>query len=197
MASLFDTLQLGALRSGVTLRTKASKKWFQDKIEGMKKPSRAKLLRDTALEPSQRELVGNMYMYVYDPKTKKELPYYDRFPLVVMIEKYKDGFLGLNLHYLRPDIRAKFLDELMKLAPGKVKSNTRLLKAKYDLLQSTRKFKEFRPCLKRYLGTQIRSRVVRVPMTEWEIAIFLPTEQFVKASKTEVWNESIRIARKT
>ena len=79
----------------------------------------------------------------------------------------------------------------MKLAPGKVKTNTRLLKAKYDLLQSTRKFKEFRPCLKRYLGTQIRSRVVRVPMTEWEIAIFLPTEQFVKASKTEVWNESI------
>lgn len=197
MASLFDTLQLGALRSGVTLRTRASKKWFQDKIEGMKKPSRAALLRDTALEPSQREMVGNMYMYVYDPKTKKELPYYDRFPLVVMIEKYKDGFLGLNLHYLRPDIRAKFLDELMKLAPGKVKSNTRLLKAKYDLLQSTRKFKEFRPCLKRYLGTQIRSRVVRVPMTEWEIAIFLPTEQFVKASKTEVWNESIRIARKT
>lgn len=197
MASLFDTLQLGALRSGITLRTKASKKWFQDKIEGMKKPSRAALLRDTALEPAQREMVGNMYMYVYDPKTKKELPYYDRFPLVVMIEKYKDGFLGLNLHYLRPDIRAKFLDELMKLAPGKVKSNTRLLKAKYDLLQSTRKFKEFRPCLKRYLGTQIRSRVVRVPMTEWEIAIFLPTEQFVKASKTEVWNESIRIARKT
>lgn len=197
MASLFDTLQLGALRSGVTLRTKASKKWFQDKIEGMKKPSRAALLRDTALEPSQREMVGNMYMYVYDPKTKKELPYYDRFPLVIMIENYKDGFLGLNLHYLRPDIRAKFLDELMKLAPGKVKTNTRLLKAKYDLLQSTRKFKEFRPCLKRYLGTQIRSRVVRVPMTEWEIAIFLPTEQFVKASKTEVWNESIRIARKT
>lgn len=197
MASLFDTLQLGALRSGVTLRTKASKKWFQDKIEGMKKPSRAALLRDTALEPSQREMIGNMYMYVYDPKTKQDLPYYDRFPLVVMIEKYKDGFLGLNLHYLRPDIRAKFLDELMKLAPGKVKSNTRLLKAKYDLLQSTRKFKEFRPCLKRYLGTQIRSRVVRVPMTEWEIAIFLPTEQFVKASKTEVWNESIRIARKT
>lgn len=197
MASLFDTLQLGALRSGITLRTKASKKWFQEKIEDMKKPSRTALLRDNALEPSSREMVGNMYMYFYDPKGKQDLPYYDRFPLVVMIERYKDGFLGLNLHYLRPDIRAKFLDELMKLAPGKVKSNTRLLKAKYDLLQSTRKFKEFRPCLKRYLGSQIRSKVVRVPMPEWEIAIFLPTDQFVKASKTEVWNESIRIARKS
>lgn len=197
MASLFDTLQLGAIRSGVTLRTKESKKWFREKIDGMKKPSRAALLRDSALEPSQREMIGNMYMYMYDPKTKKELPYYDRFPLVIMIEKYKDGFLGLNLHYLRPDIRAKFLDELMRLAPGKVKSNSRLLKAKYSLLQSTRKYKEFRPCIKRYLGSQIRSKVVRVPMTEWEIAIFLPTDQFVKASKTEVWNESIKIARKT
>jgi len=197
MASLFDTLQLGAIRSGVTLRTKESKKWFREKIDGMKKPSRAALLRDSALEPSQREMYGNMYMYVYDPKTKQDLPYYDRFPLVIMIEKYKDGFLGLNLHYLRPDIRAKFLDELMKLAPGKVKSNSRLLKAKYALLQSTRKYKEFRPCIKRYLGSQIRSKVVRVPMTEWEIAIFLPTDQFVKASKTEVWNESIKIARKT
>ena len=197
MASLFDTLQLGAIRSGVTLRTKESKKWFREKIDGMKKPSRAALLRDSALEPSQREMYGNMYMYVYDPKTKQDLPYYDRFPLVIMIEKYKDGFLGLNLHYLRPDVRAKFLDELMRLAPGKVKSNSRLLKAKYSLLQSTRKYKEFRPCIKRYLGSQIRSKVVRVPMTEWEIAIFLPTDQFVKASKTEVWNESIKIARKT
>ena len=197
MASLFDTLQLGAIRSGVTLRTKESKKWFREKIDGMKKPSRAALLRDSALEPSQREMIGNMYMYMYDPKTKQDLPYYDRFPLVIMIEKYKDGFLGLNLHYLRPDIRAKFLDELMRLAPGKVKSNSRLLKAKYALLQSTRKYKEFRPCIKRYLGSQIRSKVVRVPMTEWEIAIFLPTDQFVKASKTEVWNESIKIARKT
>ena len=197
MASLFDTLQLGAIRSGVTLRTKESKKWFREKIDGMKKPSRAALLRDSALEPTQREMIGNMYMYVYDPKTKQALPYYDRFPLVIMIEKYKDGFLGLNLHYLRPDVRAKFLDELMRLAPGKVKSNSRLLKAKYSLLQSTRKYKEFRPCIKRYLGSQIRSKVVRVPMTEWEIAIFLPTDQFVKASKTEVWNESIKIARKT
>ena len=138
-----------------------------------------------------------MYMYIYDPKGKQELPYYDRFPLTIMIEGYKDGFLGLNLHYLRPDIRAKFLEELMKLAPGRVKDNTRLLKARYSLLQSTRKFKEFRPCLKRYLGNQIRSRLVRVPMTEWEIAIFLPTEQFVKQQKGAIWNESIRIARKT
>ncbi len=197
MASLFDTLQANAQRAGITARTRASKKWFQTNIEKLKKPSRSALLKDPALDPVSKEYRGNMYMYIYDPKGKTELPYYDRFPLTIMIEGYKDGFLGLNLHYLRPDIRAKFLEELMRLAPGNVRENTRLLKAKYSLLQSTRKFKEFRPCIKRYLGTQIRSRLVRVPMTEWEIAIFLPTEQFVKKQKGAVWNESIRIARKT
>ena len=30
MASLFDTLQANAFRSGITARTKESKKWFHD-----------------------------------------------------------------------------------------------------------------------------------------------------------------------
>jgi hypothetical protein len=29
-----------------------------------------------------------------------------------------------------------------------------------------------------------------VPSSEWEIAIFLPTEKFVGANKTKVWRES-------
>ena len=141
------------------------------------------------------KMVGSMYMYFYDPKHKKTLPYYDRFPLTIMIDKAPGGFVGLNLHYLRPDIRAKFLDELMKLAPSKVKNNTRLTKLRMELLASTRKYKEFKPCYKHYLTSKVASRLVRVPMTEWEIAIFLPTEQFKKTSKANVWKESIKIAR--
>ena len=121
MASLFDTLQAQAFRAGITARTKKSQKWFRDKIEDIRMPSRQALLKDSALDPTTRELRGSMYMYFYDPKHKQTLPYYDRFPLTIMIEPRKNGFLGLNLHYLRPDIRAKFLDELMKLAPGNVR----------------------------------------------------------------------------
>jgi hypothetical protein len=197
MASLFDTLQAQAFRAGITARTKKSQKWFRDKIEDMKMPSRQSLLKDDALDPTTRELRGSMYMYFYDPKHKATLPYYDRFPLVLLIEPRKNGFLGLNLHYLRPDIRAKFLDELMKLSPAKVKDTSRLIKARYDLLTSTRKYKEFRPCLKMYLSDHVKSRLVRVPMSEWEIAIFLPTEQFRKSGKSKVWAESIKIARQT
>ena len=197
MASLFDTLQANAVRSGVQARTKASRKWFEKNVEKLKMPSRNALLKDDALDPVSKQIAGNMYMYFYDPKHKKTLPYYDRFPLTIMLQPVKGGFQGLNLHYLQPDIRAKFLDELMKLAPSKVKNNSRLTKLRYDLLQSTRKYKEFRPCFKTYLTSQVASRMVRVPMTEWEIAVFLPTEQFKKSGKQNVWKESLKIARQS
>jgi len=195
MASLFDTLQANAFRAGITARTRESRKWFEKNVQNLKMPSRNALLKDDALDPVTRQIQGNMYMYFYDPKHKKTLPYYDRFPLTIMVEPAKGGFYGLNLHYLRPDIRAKFLDELMNLVPGKVNNTKRITKMKYDLLQSTRKYREFRPCFKHYLTSQIASKMVRVPMTEWEIAIFLPTEQFKKSGKTNVWKESNKIAR--
>ncbi len=196
MASLFDTLQAGAQRAGVQARTKQSQKWFQKQAQELVMPNRKALLKDDALQRTGRNIQGNMYMYFYDPKHKKTLPYYDRFPLTIMIDSAPGGFYGLNLHYLNYGVRARFLDELMNLAPNKVKDNTRLVKLRYDLLQGVRKFKEFKPCFKHYLGKHVVSQFSRVPMTDWEIAIFLPVEQFKKKSKASIWNESLKIARK-
>ena len=70
-------------------------------------------------------------------------------------------------------VRARFLDKLMATAPKSINEKTRL-RLRYELLASTRRFKEFQPCFKHYLNSHVRSRMVRVPMTEWEIAIFLP-----------------------
>lgn len=196
MASLFDTLQANAFRAGVTARTKQSQKWFQKKIEELPMPSRKKLLTDPALDPTSRTLVGSMYMYMYDPKTKKDLPYYDRFPLTILMDIQKQGFTGLNLHYLPYNTRALFLDELMSLAPTKVGDTTRLRNLRYDLIAGARKYKEFKPCFKQYLNSHVKSRFARVPMTDWEIAVFLPVEQFVKKSKAAIWTESLKIAKK-
>ena len=195
MASLFDTLQAGAQRAGVKARTKDSQKWFRKKAQELVMPNRKALLKDDALERTGRNIRGNMYMYFYDPKFKETLPYYDRFPLTIMIDPAPGGFYGLNLHYLNYPVRARFLDELMNLAPNNVKDTTRLVKLRYDLLQSVKKYKEFKPCFKHYLGKHVVSQFSRVPMTDWEIAIFLPEEQFKKKSKTSIWNESLKIAR--
>tara|TARA_X000001036_G_C20676844_1_gene804511 strand:- start:1557 stop:2144 length:588 start_codon:yes stop_codon:yes gene_type:complete len=194
MASLFDTLQAQAFRAGVTARTNASKKWFQANVKKLGQVNRTSLLKDDALEPSSRNIAGNMYMYFYDPKYKDELPYYDRFPLTIMVEPAKGGFYGLNLHYLKPTVRAAFLDELMKTAPQKITDKSRI-RARYKLLASSKKYKEFKPCFKHYLTEHIKSKLVRVPMSEWEVAIFLPTEQFKKKGKAAIWADSMKISR--
>ena len=194
MASLFDTLQAGAQRAGVTARTKKSQAWFKNNVKNLS-ISRQALLKDDALERTSRNIRGNMYMYFYDPKHKATLPYYDRFPLTIMIDGAPNGFYGLNLHYLNYNVRAAFLDELMNLGPAVARENSRLTKLRYNLLQGTKKYKEFKPCFKHYLGKHVVSQFAKVPMTDWEIAIFLPVEQFKKKSKTAIWNESLKIAR--
>ena len=131
-----------------------------------------------------------MVMYFYDPKYKAELPYYDRFPLTIMVEPAPGGFYGLNLHYLSPGVRARFLDELMKLAPKTMTDTTRLQRMRYKTLKGVKKYREFEPCFKHYLMSHVKSKIVRVPMTEWEIAIFLPTEEFKKVKAQSVWRYS-------
>ena len=191
--SLFDTLQAQAFRAGVTANTKSSQRWFQTKVKALSAPSRTALLKDEALKKTANPRVGDMMMYSYDPKHKATLPYYDRFPLTIMVQPAKGGFHGLNLHYLSPGVRARFLDELMALSPSKMTDTSRLAKLRYDLLTGAQKYKEFKPCFKHYLMSQVKSPMVRVPMTEWEIAIFLPVEQFVNVKSQSVW----RYSRKT
>jgi len=190
MASLFDTLQAQAFRAGVSPRTKESQQWFQRNVKKLGDVNRQALLKDDALSATNKPKVGDMMMYFYDPKHKQTLPYYDRFPLSIMVEPAPGGFYGLNLHYLSPGVRARFLDELMKLAPKTMNDTTRLQRMRYNTLKGVAKYKEFKPCFKHYLMDHVESKIVRVPMTEWQIAIFLPTEQFKNVKAQSVWRYS-------
>ena len=195
MASLFDTLQANAFRAGIRARTAQSRDWFQKNLTKLQ-VNRQAILADSRLKRTETNIRGNMYMYFYDPKHKLTLPYYDRFPLTIMVDGAKGGFYGLNLHYLNYNTRAKFLDDLMAFGPALPNESSRLTKLRYNLLSGVQKFKEFKPCFKHYLGEHVKSQFSLVPMTDWEIAIFLPVEQFKKKSKTSVWNESLKIARR-
>ena len=59
-------------------------------------------------------VIGKMYFFWYDPKHKDTLPMYDRFPLVFPIERYPDGFLGLNLHYVDYATRQALISKLLE-----------------------------------------------------------------------------------
>ena len=190
MASLFDTLQAGAFRAGIQARTDKSRNWFSRQVNQLGTVNRNKLMRDDALDPTANPKIGDMIMYFYDPKMKNELPYYDKFPLTILVQPTKGGFQGLNLHYLSPKVRALFLDRLMDLAPKNVTDSTRLARLRYNTIKGANKYKEFRPCFKQYLMSQVKSRIVRVPMTDWEIAVFMPTQQFKKVKDESVWRYS-------
>ena len=90
-----------------------STEWFKDKIREFGTPKGMNLIRDG--KKSGRPFYGNLNMFFYDPKLKNKLPYYDRFPMTIMVSPAKGGFQGLNLHYLSPNVRAAFLDSLIEL----------------------------------------------------------------------------------
>ena len=124
-------------------------------------------------------IIGKMYFFAYDPKMKKTLPMYDRFPLVFPIEPYNDGFLGLNLHYLNPGERAWLLNKLKDFRNNSKFNTTTRLKLSYDLLSSTTKLASVsRPCVKRYLFSHVRSKFIEMTPEEWDKAIGLPVAQF-------------------
>lgn len=124
-------------------------------------------------------IIGKMYFFAYDPKMKKTLPMYDRFPLVFPIEPYNDGFLGLNLHYLNPGERAWLLNKLKDFRNNSKFNTTTRLKLSYDLLASTKKLASVsRPCVKRYLFSHVRSKFIEMTPEEWDKAIGLPVAQF-------------------
>ena len=108
----------------------------------------------------------------------------------IPIERYKDGFLGLNLHYLPPRIRAGFMDKLMDFAIYDDNDEVKRLRVTYEILNASKRYREFLPCLKRYLFSHVASKILKVQANEWETAVFLPIHQFQGAKVTKVWKDS-------
>lgn len=186
--SFFEKMQLQAFRAGIKPRTEESQDWFRDKLRNIRNINRQTLLRDNAVTRVTRPRMGDMYMFFYDPKHKETLPYYDTFPLIIMVEKAPGGFYGLNLHYLPPVLRAKLFDALT-LTNNRYDETTRF-KARYRILQSVRKLRYFKPCFKHYLTNHVESRIVKVEPPEWEIAMFMQTQRFKKSKAGAIYKDS-------
>ena len=191
MSNLFYNLEIEAFRKGLTLRTKESREWFRRRVANLR-PNRSELMKEEPIQLKNRQVVGNMYMFFYDPKHKDTLPYYDSFPLVIVVGPAEGGFYGLNLHYLPPTLRAKFLDALLEITNNRLYDESTKFDLSYQMLQRASKMKYFKPCFKHYLTQHVRSRFAMVEAPEWEIATFLPTADFQKASKAQVYADSKR-----
>ena len=189
MSNLFQTVEQEAFRAGITPRTKESRAWFRKKVQRMR-VNRRELMREDPISRESDTITGNMYMFFYDAKHRKTLPYWDSFPLIIAIGPAEKGFYGLNLHYLPIPLRAKSLDELMGVTTDKKYNESTRFNLTYSFLNRAASMKYFRPCYKHYLTKHVKSRLARVQAPEWEIATFLPTAQFEKANKGTIYADS-------
>ena len=133
---------------------------------------------------------GWMFSFSYDPKHAETLEYYDTFPLILVVSSTPTDFIGINFHYLSPMDRAMFLDALQKYTTWDDDTNALTINISYSILMAKTELAYYKPCLKMYLSSHVVGNVSSILPTEWDIAMFLPSEQFKKETKEQVWLES-------
>jgi hypothetical protein len=188
MAKLIDRIKQSLAKEGYSTGTNNARNWLRAKVKDLN-PSTRTLMGDRD-RLKNNSTIGKMYFYFYDPKTKDTLPYYDRFPLVIPIESYPDGFLGLNLHYIHPKQRLILLDKLSETATNDKFDSKTKLRVSYSYLAGASRAFEATPCIKRYLYSHIQSRFLEISADEWDIAAMLPVETFVGATTSKVYADS-------
>ena len=159
--------------------------WYKDKIREFGKPGALDLIRDGKRKRSP--FYGRLNMFFYDPKFKKPLPYYDTFPLVLPLESYSDGFLGLNLHNLPMNLRLQLLDRLVDYSNNTRFDESTILDVDYSKLKNVNLIN---PTLKRYLAGRVKTDFRRIDADEFMVAALLPVQRFKKGSASEVYSDS-------
>lgn len=184
----FEQIRLDAERGSTT----KSYQWYMAQIRklGLNTRKPRDVMRSPIGEMVSTVRWGDMYLFMYDPKLKQQLPVYDKFPLVMPFRIVPGGFYGLNLHYLPPLLRMRLLGKLLNLTNEKQLSETTRIRMNWDILKSIARFPEVRPCVKRYLTPYVRSRFLRVNPEDWKATIMLPIETFIGQDKSEVYEDS-------
>lgn len=177
----------------VGLDEEESRKWFREKALEIEKLYAANVLKRKDAANAPRMLPGRCYFFKYDAKNKETMPYYDMYPVIFPIKVTKTHFTGLNLHYLPPTFRAILMDNLYPYVTGE--DSLTKIRVTYNILQNATKLRFYKPCLKHYLNSHIRSKLVEVSAKEWELALFLPLQRYIGTSLANVHRDSVRMIR--
>lgn len=162
-------------RAAVKSEASRYKKNFNKYILDEKKDRVGAAKEQDSNELRRYAVAGHLYMFEYKAKMRW-LPYYDRFPLVYVIKAAgKNEFWGANLHYLSPKKR--------------IIATKKLMQGRIDLPKK---------CFHKYLSAHVEGLYLDLALTEWDTAILLPTEDYVKdlngtifpIDKEIVWEET-------
>ena len=99
----------------------------------------------------------NLMFYEYKAKWRRDLPFYDKYPLAFVVETDDKSFFAVNLHYYSPEER---LGIVSSLAEDKIP--------------------KFRKGAHKYLLSEVRSPYLILAQQEWNTICLLPVEEFVR-----------------
>jgi hypothetical protein len=162
---------------------KTAQEFYREGIDDILR--RGKRTNNSPFTPKSYPVIGSMYLFAYDPKFKDKLPFWDTYPLAIIIEHYGDGFLGLNLHYLPPGARSNLLNALTSLANNDKYNETTRLKISYSIVKAfAEQFGGYTECVKRYLYGHVRSSYQEVNPKEWGKVVLLPLQSWQSNSNS-------------
>lgn len=169
-----------------------SKAWYEQQMVLLMKQG---IMPFTVLKgnPSQltmKLMPGKMYMFVYDPVHKQDLPYFDRFPCVLLYKRSIYGFSGLNFHYLPYQMRVQLLYRLMQYKTNAKMDEYTRIKFTWAAIKGVAKFAPAVPAFHNYNFAGLRSQFREIRAYDWTTAVLLPVEQFVKLSDDRIWDKS-------
>lgn len=169
-----------------------SKAWYEQQMVLLMKQG---VLPWTVMKgnPSQlttKLMPGRMYMFFYDPLNKSNLPYFDRFPCVLLYKRTISGFSGINFHYLPYQMRVHLLYRLMQYKTNAKMDETTRIKFQWAAIKGVSKFAAAVPAFHNYSYGGLRSTFREIRAYDWTTAVILPVEQFVKLADDRVWDKS-------
>ena len=163
-----------------------SMRWYRQKVQDLlPKPQVRSMIREgvKTQKVTVRPNFGTMNLFYYRPKGAAKLPYYDVFPLVIPIgRRLNDGFVGLNFHYLSVPQRWLLLERLSMFQVPSELDAFDTGEGAGDVMalfwsKIIRK-RGVRPIVKRYLTKNIKSRFLKIELSEMLIALSIPMERF-------------------
>jgi hypothetical protein len=180
---------------GIEMTSPRATEWLRRNLKNIGTVNPASIIRTSGTESSITRFVpGSIYLFGYSPKTKIELPYYDLFPIVLVLNYAENGFIGLNFHYLHPVDRQIFFNLLVAYLNDENfdENPNAYFDISYATLKATKGLKYYRPAIKRYYYKNVVTKITEIPPIYWKFMLFLPLERFSKEIKENVWKESRR-----
>ena len=163
-----------------------SMRWYRQKVQDLlPTPQVRQMIREgvKTQKVTVRPNFGTMNLFYYRPKGAAKLPYYDVFPLVIPIgRRLNDGFVGLNFHYLSVPQRWLLLERLSMFQVPSELDAFDTGEGAGDVMalfwSKIRRKRGVRPIVKRYLTKNIKSRFLKIELSEMLIALSIPMERF-------------------